>query len=430
MGLGDWLKSLVALKVVDANAQAAQVQVRPVQIQPPQGGVINIGGQGDGVQNLGNGSYAVSRGGVAVITNDPNATNGPSAAQWQDDWGPCQGNNPEGFFLHHFELEEAYNDPAKKTNLLRKFGYQDEAHYKRVENTFLKHYGTGDPNAPLAFWVFDQNRVQQAMIGARMKQQQMRQEERLQSNPQLLAPIEGVTIEQYAAIAAQQARGLDQQQFAALLAQHQMDHAKYDRVAAGWMERMSKDTTATIATVYGRAFSGQGAGQYGAAGAAGAAAMQASGQSGVLHTAGGAEPVSFERYCEYPGGPDRVVEDRARRQRHAPAGVQDERARLVEHELLLDDQNDGGHEHDEPLHAAHRAVRAEVLGAQPRRGSVVLGEGARGDPRCRSSRCRTRAEAGRAGGDGPFGRARLSARRQLRVGSVPWRLRCSAAVCR
>jgi hypothetical protein len=67
------------------------------------------------------------------------------------------------------------------------------------------------------------------------------------------------------------------------------------------MAKMSKDTTATIATVYGRAFSSQGAGQYGAAGAAGAAAMQATGQAGVLHTAGGAEPVSFERYCEIQG---------------------------------------------------------------------------------------------------------------------------------
>ena len=223
MGLGDWLKSLVALKVGDGAAQAGQMQVRPLQVQPPPGGVINIGGQGDGLQNLGQGAYAVSRGGVAVITNDPGSIDGPSAAQWQDDWGPCQGNNPEGFFLHHFELEEAHNDPQKKAGLLRKFGYQDEAQYKRVEKTFLRHYGTGDPNAPLTFWVFDQNRVQQAMIGARMKQQQMRQDERLQGNPQLLAPVEGVTIEQYAAIAAQQARGLDQQQFAALLAQHQIE---------------------------------------------------------------------------------------------------------------------------------------------------------------------------------------------------------------
>jgi hypothetical protein len=305
MGLGDFFRSLFGGKAVDAAMRNAQAQMQAgqggINIQPPPGGVVNIGGQGDGVQNIGNAAYAVTRGGVSVLTNDPNAVNGPTPGQWQDDWGPCNYNDPEGFFLHHFELEEAYNDPQKKANLLAKFGYRDEAHRKRVETTFLKYYGSGDPNAPLAFWVFDQNRVQQAMVGARMRQQQMRQDERLQSNPQLLAPIEGVTIEQYAAIAAQQARGLDQQQFAALLAQHGMDHARYDRVAAGWMDRMSKDTTATVATVYGRAFSTQGAGQYGAAGAAGAAAMQASGQSGVLHTAGGAEPVSFDRYCEIQG---------------------------------------------------------------------------------------------------------------------------------
>jgi hypothetical protein len=60
---------------------------------------------------------------------------------------------------------------------------------------------------------------------------------------------------------------------------------------------MSKDTSGAIAMAYSEAFGNAGAGQYGAAGQAGAAVL--GGQS--VQAAGGAEPMSFERYCEIQG---------------------------------------------------------------------------------------------------------------------------------
>lgn len=104
-----------------------------------------------------------------------------------------------------------------------------------------------------------------------------------------LAPVEGVTCETWAQLNAALASGgganMDQ-----LLAQAQMDRAKWDRVNAEWLARMSTDTTMAIATVYGAAFTGSGHGQF-----SGAAAHAANvGVGGDLSN----EPMQFERYCE------------------------------------------------------------------------------------------------------------------------------------
>ena len=99
--------------------------------------------------------------------------------------------------------------------------------------------------------------------------------------------MEGVTLEQWAHMQAALAGGgnIDQ-----LIAQARMDRPKWDRVSAEWMQRMSTDTTFTIATAYGNAFAGAAQGQYGAQ----AAQAAAVGVGGDL----GAEPISFERFVE------------------------------------------------------------------------------------------------------------------------------------
>jgi len=102
-----------------------------------------------------------------------------------------------------------------------------------------------------------------------------------------LAPVEGVSCEQWAQLQAQLAGGADLGQ---LLAQHGMDRPKWDRVSAEWMARMSSDTSMAIATVYGNAFSSGGAGQYSQQ------AAQAV-QQGVGGNVG-AEPVPFETYVQ------------------------------------------------------------------------------------------------------------------------------------
>jgi hypothetical protein len=103
----------------------------------------------------------------------------------------------------------------------------------------------------------------------------------------LLDPVEGVTLEQWAQMQAALAGGADIDQ---LIAQARMDRPKWDRVSAEWMQRMSTDTTFTITTAYGNAFTGAAQGQYGAQ----AARATAAGVGGDL----GGEPISFERFVE------------------------------------------------------------------------------------------------------------------------------------
>lgn len=102
-----------------------------------------------------------------------------------------------------------------------------------------------------------------------------------------LEPVEGVSMQLWAGTYAGVAQGKD---LDTLLAQAGLDRAKWDRVSAEWMARMTTDTSGTIATAYGAAFAGGSGNGYGAA-AAHAASV---GVAGDLS----AEPMPFERYVE------------------------------------------------------------------------------------------------------------------------------------
>jgi hypothetical protein len=102
-----------------------------------------------------------------------------------------------------------------------------------------------------------------------------------------LEPVEGLSMEAWARVQAGVAGGGD---LALLLAQAGIDRAKWDRVSAEWLARMTADTTFTIAAVYGAAFAGGSQNSYGAH-AAHAAAV---GVAGDLSS----EPMSYERYIE------------------------------------------------------------------------------------------------------------------------------------
>lgn len=106
------------------------------------------------------------------------------------------------------------------------------------------------------------------------------------SPQELLAPIEGVTIEQYAQLATRQA-SLPQGDFMNLLAQHRLDYATFERAAQGWQERMRDDPTFTVTNAYSRAFTS----------APAPAAPAAPGAP----PAAAPPPMSFELYCEILG---------------------------------------------------------------------------------------------------------------------------------
>jgi hypothetical protein len=110
-------------------------------------------------------------------------------------------------------------------------------------------------------------------------------EPRPASPQELLAPIEGVTIEQYAQLATRQA-SLPPADFMNLLAQHRLDYATFERAAKGWQERMRDDPTFTVTKAYSSAFT---------------AAPPAAPGGPAGGPAAAPPPMSFELYCEILG---------------------------------------------------------------------------------------------------------------------------------
>jgi ribosomal protein L37AE/L43A len=208
----------------------------------------------------------------------------PEMMSGPDDYGPFRPDQVEDFYYTAYMLDDSRNDAPRFRELLAKFGYRDNTQFERVRLTFNRHV---DPATVM--------NLAQVQLNARNRASRDQMAAKEAGAGELLAPIEGVTIEQYAALAAQAARNLPPAEYQRLLAQHQLDQAKFDRVSKAWTARMSQDTTFALMNIYSKAFGSAGAGQYGAAG-----------QAGVAEAAGGAPAfnpatVSFETYCEIMG---------------------------------------------------------------------------------------------------------------------------------
>lgn len=190
------------------------------------------------------------------------------------------------YFMAEAEIEEAWEDKATRIATLNKYGVRDEPHFYQVKAT-LERYVVSD-EAEERWGGLDA--IMQIQVNAKhdrvQAQMQARAEGELSGE---LEPVEGISLQQWASAQARLASGGDVEP---IIAELGIDRAHWDRVSAEWNARMSRDTTATIATAYGNAFAGAGQGQYGAAGAD---ATQAMAPGGDLD---GEPPVSLDRYCE------------------------------------------------------------------------------------------------------------------------------------
>ena len=132
----------------------------------------------------------------------------------------------------------------------------------------------------------------QSMLDNKMEEQKQMQAARADGMRETgeLAPFMGVALEDWARCQAGLASGATLEQILPSLG---VDEATWQAVSAEWNARMARDTTVTIATVYGQAFTGAGAGQFGASGQAAAGAMNPGGS-----VAGSEAPVPFERWIE------------------------------------------------------------------------------------------------------------------------------------
>ncbi len=219
----------------------------------------------------------------------------PQHLQNVDEWGPLNPHqNPnalEDDFVHDQLLNEAMREPQRYEALVRQLGYRDATHRAMVHQTFCRHYGD--------FLTSPQGQQLVTKAAMRAMNERMKYAVAGAASGGLLDPVEDVSLQVYANLQAKQA-GAKPEDFQKLLAQHQMDMPKWERVAKGWLDRMSRDTTGAIATEYSKAFMSGGQGQFAAAGQA-AADVMAQGQMGLSGPAASAEPVSFERYCEISG---------------------------------------------------------------------------------------------------------------------------------
>ena len=163
--------------------------------------------------------------------------------------------------------------------LIKEFGFKNGGHWENFRNWTNEKWSqeTGESPTNLEFRMGGIAR--EKMMGAAIQQQS--------GTGGLLEPVEGLTMDQWAQTNARIFGGGDANQLIAALG---IDKPKWDRVSAEWNDRMSKDTTFTITTAYGNAFTSA------AQGATGAAAQNAvnQGVGGDLSD----EPVPYEKYVE------------------------------------------------------------------------------------------------------------------------------------
>lgn len=215
-----------------------------------------------------------------------------------DDFGPFAhlAENPnqthfEELWYQLFRLEAAQAQGEDAfSQALAKAGIRNGHHLRQIRETFMRHFG----HMP----GFDQ-----AMFNARTRESKEAMQAAAASNTKLLEPIEGVDIKTYATIQATLARISSEgpQAIGKLLAQYNLDDAKWKRVDAAWQERMRQQddfmAMAALMSEYGKHFAAAGQGQYGAAAQAGASAMDIHGAVGQAPDAS-AEPCTLDKYAE------------------------------------------------------------------------------------------------------------------------------------
>jgi hypothetical protein len=210
---------------------------------------------------------------------------------FKPDWGRLRPGEWVKYWKVNFALEEAGQEEQNDDNpdyvaALRKYGLRNRNHWKRVQHCFLRHYAK-DPDFTNAALQARQEGTREKMRGA--------------VKPGMLDPIEGVSLQTYAGLAAQQlsAQGAA---WVKLLAKHKLDEAKFGRVAEGWQARMADQSdpmaAAAIATEYGKAFAGAGVGQYGASAAQASSSLGINDKVAGRNAKGGGGSMTFERYVE------------------------------------------------------------------------------------------------------------------------------------
>jgi hypothetical protein len=139
-----------------------------------------------------------------------------------------------------------------RDEVMRKFGIRDRSHWHTVKEscyaTLAKKHG-------------DFETVMQREMNWRqgLTQRHMNNAATAKAKSGELNPVEGISLEQWAAMNAAIAQGLNADD---MLKGQGVDKARWDRARAEWEARMSRDTTFAIAQIYGNAFQNASKGKY------------------------------------------------------------------------------------------------------------------------------------------------------------------------
>jgi hypothetical protein len=217
--------------------------------------------------------------------DDEPSASGSSSGGGFDVAGFAVGDDEEAFFnaVLHMESEGMFGGTDEsRAEIMERFGIRDRSHWQDVKESnyavLVKKYGTIEE-------------VGQREMNWRSGQMQKHQ----QGNTAAAAakgelnPVEGITLEAWAAINAAIVGGANTDD---LLKGAGIDKARWDRVSAEWNARMSRDTTFAITTVYGNAFQAASKGKY-ADYAREANAARAANRDTTMEP-----PISWEQYYE------------------------------------------------------------------------------------------------------------------------------------
>jgi hypothetical protein len=154
----------------------------------------------------------------------------------------------------HMESEGMFGGTDEsRAEICARYGIRDHSHWLVVKESnyalLARKYGS-----------YEEVSQQEVNWRSGQMQQHMQGQQAAMAAKGGFDPVEGVTLEAWAAINASIVSGASPDD---LLKGAGIDKARWDRVSAEWNARMARDTTFAITTVYGNAFQAASKGKYG-----------------------------------------------------------------------------------------------------------------------------------------------------------------------
>ncbi|MEZ4369138.1 MAG: hypothetical protein R2939_23065, partial [Kofleriaceae bacterium] len=161
----------------------------------------------------------------------------------------------DGFFeaAHHLETDGMLGGTdASRAEIMARYGLRDRAHWHQVKEAcyavLVRKHGS-----------IEEVGQRQMNWKAQLGQQHQRQAATAMAASGGFAPVQGLSLEAWAALNAAIASGMNAED---VLKGAGVSKARWDAASAEWNARMAADTTFAITTAYGNAFQAASQGKY------------------------------------------------------------------------------------------------------------------------------------------------------------------------